>query len=103
MADDVAPAARTIQDVYQLRAVIGGISPLIWRRLLVPAQTTIAQLHAIVQTVFGWSGEYLHRFCIHGTEYGTYQVSGPLVPGQRPHGVPGRAGPAHPGEIQLRV
>lgn len=39
MADDVAPTARSIQDVYQLRAVIGGISPLIWRRLLVPAQT----------------------------------------------------------------
>jgi hypothetical protein len=34
-------------------------------------------LHAIVQTVFGWSGEYLHRFCIHGTEYGIYQVGGP--------------------------
>jgi pRiA4b ORF-3-like protein len=77
MADDVAPTARSIQDVYQLRAVIGGISPLIWRRLLVPAQTTIAELHAIVQTVFGWSGEYLHRFCIHGTEYGIYQVGGP--------------------------
>lgn len=77
MADDVAPTARCIQDVYQLRAVIGGISPLIWRRLLVHAQTTIAELHAIVQTVFGWSGEYLHRFCIHGTEYGIYQVGGP--------------------------
>jgi Plasmid pRiA4b ORF-3-like protein len=37
--------------------VIHGISPLIWRPLLVAAQTTIAELHAIVQTVFGWSGD----------------------------------------------
>lgn len=63
--------------VYQLRVVINGISPLIWRRLLVPGQTTIAQLHTILQTAFGWSGEYLHRFVIHGTEYGIYQVGGP--------------------------
>ena len=63
--------------VYRLRVVINGISPLIWRRLLVPAQTTIAQLHTILQTAFGWSGEHLHRFVIHGTEYGIYQVGGP--------------------------
>ena len=54
-----------------------GISPLIWRRLVMPAGTTIAELHAIVQTVFGWSGEHLHRFVIHGTEYGISYVGGP--------------------------
>ncbi len=42
--------------VYRLRVVIAGISPLIWRRLEVAAGTTVAGLHAIVQTVFGWSG-----------------------------------------------
>lgn len=31
--------------ILQLRAVLRGISPLIWRRLLVPSDTTIAQLH----------------------------------------------------------
>jgi Plasmid pRiA4b ORF-3-like protein len=34
--------------VYQLRVVLAGISPPIWRRLLVPA--TIAQLHDILQS-----------------------------------------------------
>jgi Plasmid pRiA4b ORF-3-like protein len=38
---------------------------------------TIAELHAIVQTVCRWNGEHLHRFCIHGTEHGIYSVSGP--------------------------
>ncbi|MEV2275687.1 ISKra4 family transposase [Nocardiopsis sp. NPDC049922] len=56
--------------VYQLRVVLSGISPLIWRRLLVPDSATIADLHEILQTAFGWSDGYLHRFTIHGVEYG---------------------------------
>jgi hypothetical protein len=63
--------------VYRLRVVIAGISPLIWRRLEVTASTTIAGLHAIVQTAFGWSGEHLHRFVIGGTEYGISYLGGP--------------------------
>ena len=47
-----------------------GVSPLIWRRLLIPADTTIAGLHAVLQIAFGWGGEHLHRFLIHGVEYG---------------------------------
>lgn len=64
--------------VYRLRVVIHGISPLIWRRLLVSTTTTIAQLHTIVQAAFGWGGEHLHRFVIHGTEYGIYYSGGPV-------------------------
>lgn len=54
--------------VYQLRVVVAGISPLIWRRLLVPAEATIAELHAVLQLAFGWGGQHLHRFEIHGRE-----------------------------------
>jgi Plasmid pRiA4b ORF-3-like protein len=64
-------------NVYRLRVVIAGISPLIWRRLAVAAGTTVAGLHTIVQTVFGWSGEHLHRFVIGGTEYGISYLGGP--------------------------
>jgi hypothetical protein len=63
--------------VYRLRVIINGVSPLIWRRLLVPSTATIAQLHTIVQTVFGWGGEHPHRFVIHGTAYGISHVGGP--------------------------
>ena len=42
-----------------------------------PGETTLAELHAVVQTVFGWGGgEHLHRFVIHGTEYGISYVGG---------------------------
>jgi hypothetical protein len=63
--------------VYQLRAVLAGISPLIWRRLLVTDQTTIAELHEILQTAFGWDGGHLHRFIVHAVDYGRHQPGGP--------------------------
>jgi hypothetical protein len=66
-----------VPTVYQLRAVVHGISPLIWRRLLVPAATSIAELHTVLQTAFGWADEHLHRFVIHGTEYGISRIGTP--------------------------
>ena len=59
--------------VYQLRVVLAGISPMVWRRLLVPAEISIAGLHPIMQTAFGWSDEHLHRFTIHAVEYGLWR------------------------------
>src|SRR5450756_2878359 len=63
-------ASSPVPSVHQLRVVLRGVSPLIWRRLLVPATTTIADLHAVLQAAFGWADEHLHRFVIHGREYG---------------------------------
>ncbi len=57
--------------VYQLRIVLRGISPLIWRHLLVCSDTTLARLHDILQIVFGWSDEHLHSFHVHGRAYGS--------------------------------
>jgi Plasmid pRiA4b ORF-3-like protein len=57
--------------IYQLRIVLRGISPLIWRRVLVPSETTLAHLHTILQILFAWSDEHLHSFHIHGKEYGS--------------------------------
>src|SRR5271165_3607601 len=46
--------------IYQLRVVLCGVSPLVWRRLLVLSTTSIAELHEILQNAFSWSGEHLH-------------------------------------------
>ena len=69
------PAART-RSVYQLRVVLHGVSPLIWRRLLVPGDASVADVHAVLQIAFGWDGEHLHRFVIHGVEYGIGYAGG---------------------------
>jgi len=62
------PDLPTSSTVYQLRVVLRGISPLIWRRLLVRSDTTVAGLHAIFQAAFSWDGSHLHRFVVNGTE-----------------------------------
>jgi len=67
-------ASSALPSIYQLRVVLRGISPLIWRRLLVHSDTTLAHLHAILQIVFAWSAEHLHGFHIHGQEYGSSGV-----------------------------
>jgi Plasmid pRiA4b ORF-3-like protein len=61
--------------IYQLRIVLRGISPLIWRRVLVPSETTLAHLHTLLQILFAWSDEHLHSFHIHGKEYGSSGAS----------------------------
>ena len=53
------------------------ISPMIWRRLLVRSESTLAQLHDIIQIAFGWSDSHLHRFRIHGRDYGVSRPGGP--------------------------
>src|SRR5664279_2497947 len=63
---------------YQLGVIVHGVSPLIWRRLLVPGGASIAGLHAIVQAAFGWSGEHLHYFTVHGARYGICFDGGPV-------------------------
>ena len=43
-------------NIYRLRIVLRGISPLIWRRVQVRSDTTLAHLHAILQGIFCLSG-----------------------------------------------
>lgn len=64
-----------LPDIYQLRIVLRGISPLIWRRVLVQSAMTLAHLHTLLQIVFAWSDEHLHSFSIHGKEYGSSGAS----------------------------
>ena len=73
-----ADTHQAIVKVYQLKVSLRDISPLIWRRLLVRSDTTIAQLHEILQIAMGWEDVHLHRFRIFGKEYGVYRAGGML-------------------------
>ena len=64
----------THPNVYQLRIVLRDISPLIWRRLLVRSDTTLAQLHQMIQASFEWSNEHLYRFHIFGKDFGHHNA-----------------------------
>ncbi len=56
--------------VYQRKVALRAITPMIRRRLCVTSDTTIAQLHDVVQIAMGWEDLQLHQFRIHGKTYG---------------------------------
>jgi Plasmid pRiA4b ORF-3-like protein len=62
--------------VYQLNVWIRNIPPMIWRRLLVRNDTSIADLHHILQIVMGWEDVHLHQFKIFGKTYGISRLYG---------------------------
>jgi Plasmid pRiA4b ORF-3-like protein len=56
--------------VYQIKVTLKGSKPPIWRRIQVTSETTLAQLHRILQRVMGWESYHLYRFVVGGREYG---------------------------------
>jgi hypothetical protein len=47
--------------VYQFKVVLRGISPMIWRRLLLRSDQSIADLHYTIQIAMDWSDSHLRR------------------------------------------
>ena len=43
--------------------------PPIWRRLLVPGDYTLSDLHEIIQEAMGWRGGHLHQFVVGKDRY----------------------------------
>ena len=42
--------------VLQVKVWLVGISPMVWRRVLVPASFTLRELHGVIQVAMGWDG-----------------------------------------------
>ena len=61
----------TPQEIFQLKVTLRFTKPTIWRRLLVPATLTLAQLHDVLQTAMGWDNGHMHEFRIGDRHFGT--------------------------------
>lgn len=48
--------------VLQLKVMLKESKPPIWRRVTVPAGMSLAQLHLVIQVLFGWLDYHLHHF-----------------------------------------
>ncbi|MFG1881311.1 plasmid pRiA4b ORF-3 family protein [Micromonospora sp. NPDC049102] len=58
--------------IYQIKVSLREAKPPIWRRLELPADTSLADLHHIIQVAFGWDDAHLHVF---ETPYGDFGVA----------------------------
>jgi len=55
--------------IYQIHLKLKGSKPNIWRRLLVPSDVPLSDLHKIIQTTMGWTNSHLHQFIKDRTFY----------------------------------
>ena len=51
-------------EVYVVKVTLLGTSPPVWRRILVPRDITLHNLHRTLQTVMGWTNSHLHQFVL---------------------------------------
>ncbi|MCL4858191.1 MAG: hypothetical protein KJZ93_02240 [Caldilineaceae bacterium] len=51
-------------NIYQIKITLRYLRPPIWRRVLVPAAMTFADLHDVIQLTMGWDNSHLHEFTI---------------------------------------
>jgi len=58
------------QEIYQLKVTLLGATPPIWRRLLVPADMTLEQLHNVLQLAMEWEDCHMHDFRIGPRRFG---------------------------------
>ena len=72
------PAKRKTKDgqapVLQMRVDLRGSKPPIWRRLQVPGDIALRELHTLLQVAFGWHSTHMYAF---DTAYGQFGIPHP--------------------------
>ncbi len=58
-------------DVCRIEVELRDVRPRVWRRLLVSKDTTLGQLHRILQAAMGWHDTHLHHFVVGNVFYGS--------------------------------
>ena len=55
---------------FQLRIAAVGYEDRLWRQIVVPADTTFARLHNVLQALFDWKDDWEHQFTLGGLSLG---------------------------------
>jgi hypothetical protein len=63
-SDDTREGPTAREDIiYQLKIMLEGVEPAIWRRIEIP-DCTLQQLHFYIQDAMGWEDHHLHQFIV---------------------------------------
>lgn len=57
--------------IFELSVVLQNVRPPVRRRVQVPGEITLAELHQVLQLAMGWTDSHLHEFDVAGTRYGS--------------------------------
>ncbi len=57
------------KNAIQLKIALKYMRPAIWRRVVLPDNYTLGNLHEVIQIVMGWHNGHMHRFEIGGRSY----------------------------------
>ncbi|TVQ41640.1 MAG: plasmid pRiA4b ORF-3 family protein [Spirochaetaceae bacterium] len=67
-SDNNSPDAEP-ESIFVLKVTLQDIRPPIWRRVRVPGNYTLYELHMIIQDVMEWEDYHLHAFRINGVNF----------------------------------
>ena len=70
-----ASASEKSGTIMQFKVWLLGLSPMVWRRVHVPATFTLRQLHGVIQIAMGWEGVHLFQFRLRAIHYGSWELS----------------------------
>ena len=57
--------------ILQVKLRLVDISPMIWRRVLLPVSSSLRELHGVIQAAMAWEGLHLYGFRIRSARYGS--------------------------------
>lgn len=55
--------------IFQVQIALKGSKPKIWRRILIPSDLLLSDMHRIIQSTMGWTNSHLHHFIKDGAFY----------------------------------
>lgn len=69
------PDRSTAPEILQFKVWLLGISPMIWRRVQVPASISLRELHGVIQVVMGWEGIHRFQFTLRARRFGSLELA----------------------------
>lgn len=64
------PSKKEPERLYEIKITLLELAPEIWRRVAVPRDITLGNLHHVIQIAMGWEDSHLHEFEIGRKRYG---------------------------------
>lgn len=58
-----------VHSIYQLLVILQDVEPQVWRRIQLPSNFNLEQLHQVIQVAMGWTNSHLHVFEIGKSRY----------------------------------